>query len=56
MQLVTADITKEMQGLDAKDDINLFRKRYGNMDQCLKDIKMPFFIIDSMVIKLKPYD
>jgi len=30
--MVTGDITKEMQGLDAKDDINLFRKRYGNMD------------------------
>ncbi|KAL4509344.1 hypothetical protein ABPG72_018275 [Tetrahymena utriculariae] len=56
MLMVTGDITKDMQTLDAKDDINLHRKRYGNMDQCLKDIKNPFYIIDSMVIKFKPYN
>lgn len=32
MLMVSADIVKEMQVLDPKDDINLYRKRYGNID------------------------
>lgn len=54
MQLVIGDITQELQKLHNKDTINIFRKQFGNLEQCLKSLKNTFFIIDAMVIKFKP--
>lgn len=45
-----------MQKLDAKHDINLYRKQYGNLEKCLKSIKSPLFELDSMIVKLKQHD
>ena len=53
MQLPMSDLTTCMQKLDAKHDINLFRKQYGNLANCLKSIKSPLFELDSMIVKLK---
>ena len=44
-----------MQKLDKLDDINLFRKAFGNLDQALKTIEKPFFILDSMIVKCKSF-
>jgi len=56
MQLTISDLTTMMQKLDPKHNINLFRKQYGNTEKCLKEVKKPIFILDNMVVKLKPYD
>jgi hypothetical protein len=47
---------KELQNkFDPKDPLNLYRKQYGNIFEALKAIKSkPFFILDNMVIKMKP--
>lgn len=48
------DSAKELQEkFDAKDPLNLYRKQYGNIFEALKAIKNPFFILDSMVIRMK---
>jgi len=31
----------------------LFRKAFGNIDQALKTIEKPFFILDSMIVKCR---
>ncbi|KAL4479896.1 hypothetical protein ABPG74_020412 [Tetrahymena malaccensis] len=57
LHMSIADITKEMQALDPKDSVNHFRKRFGNMDQCLREIQNPFYTIDNhIVITFKPHD
>lgn len=56
MQLTVSDLVNKMQKLDPKDDINLTRKQYGNLDKCLKSFKSPVYLIDAMVIKLLPPD
>lgn len=38
---------------DAKHNLNLFRKQYGNIYEALKPIKDQFYILDSMVIRMK---
>ena len=54
--MTVSDMTKELQKLDPKHNLNLYRKQYGNSDQCFKQIKYPAFILDAMVVKLKKYD
>ena len=56
MQVTISDLTNFMQKLDPKDNINLFRKAYGNTEQCLKAIKHSIFILDSMIVKLLPFE
>jgi len=56
MQLTISELTKEMQKLDPKHNVNLYRKQYGNTEGCLKQIKNPSWVLDSMVLKLKKYD
>lgn len=60
-QIIVADLGRlcsntvnELQGkYDAKHNLNLFRKQYGNMYEALKPIKDPFFVLDSSVIRMK---
>jgi len=56
MQLTISDLTNFMQKLDPKDNINLFRKQYGNTEKSLKEVKKPIYKLDSMIVKLRPYD
>ncbi len=54
MQLSFSEIAAVMQKqLDAKHDVNLYRKQFGNMESCMKQIKYPYFTIDSMIVKMK---
>jgi len=39
--------------LSATDDINLYRKSFGNMNEALKYPKYAFYYMDSMVVKTK---
>ncbi len=55
MQLTISDLTTMMQKLDPKHNINLFRKQYGNTEKSLKEVKKPIYILDNMIVKLKPY-
>jgi len=55
MQLTISDLTNMMQKLDPKHNINLFRKQYGNTEKALKEVKKPIYILDNMIVKLKPY-
>lgn len=56
MQLTISDLTNHMQKLDPKHNINLFRKQYGNTEKALKEVKKPVYILDSMIVKSKPYE
>jgi len=56
MAMPISEVTKEMQKLDPKHTVNLFRKQFGNISGCLKTIKNPVFYLDSSTIKLQPYD
>jgi hypothetical protein len=48
-----SDLAAEMQkNLDALDDANLFRKAFGNMQEALKYIKVTWYYLDSMVLKI----
>ena len=54
MQLPISDITNFMQKrLDALDDVNLFRKAFGNTQEALKYPKNAFYWLDSMILKCK---
>lgn len=52
MLLTISDLTNKMLKLDPKDDLNLTRKQFGNLEKCLKSFKTPIFILDAMVVKL----
>ena len=53
MMIPISDLAAEMQkNLDALDDANLFRKAFGNMQEALKYIKVTWYYLDSMVLKI----
>ena len=57
LQLPIADMTKEMQKLDPKHNVNLHRKQYGNTEASLKQgVPKPVYIVDGTIIKMKAYD
>ena len=57
MMIPISDLANLMQKeLDALDDANLFRKAFGNMQEALKYIKITWYYLDSMIIKMKPYE
>lgn len=56
LQLAIADMTKEMQKLDTKHNVNLYRKQYGNTEGALKALKNPVYYIDNTVLKMRTYD
>ncbi len=50
MSVAISDIAADMQkNLKAVDDVNIYRKAFGNMQEALKHIKHSFFYLDSMV-------
>jgi hypothetical protein len=56
LQMTISDLTKEMQKLDPKHNVNLYRKQYGNTEGALKQTKNPTYKLDAMVVKLKSFD
>ncbi|KAM3130112.1 hypothetical protein pb186bvf_017818 [Paramecium bursaria] len=54
LQMQAADIINEMQKLPPKHPVNMHRKQYGNLQQCLKTCKKPFFIFQDNIVKLLP--
>ena len=55
MQMSISELSKVIHELPAKDSRNLYRKQYGNMDQCLKNGKIGrVFWLDAMMIKPVP--
>lgn len=48
-----ADMAKVMQKEDPLHEVNLFRKAFGNITECMKYPKNKFYIIDSMVKRRK---
>lgn len=55
LQLSTAEVTPMMQGLHPTDPVNLFRKQFGNLAQCMKNRHVSkVFYMDSMIIKVHP--
>lgn len=54
LQMPCSDIITHMQQLPAKHPVNMHRKQYGNLAQCLKTRKHPFFTFNDNLVKLLP--
>lgn len=55
MQISISELSQVMHTLSPTDQRNLYRKQYGNMDQCLKNGKIGrVFWLDAMMIKPLP--
>lgn len=55
MQISISELSKVMHTLPPTNPRNLYRKQYGNMDQCLKNGKIGHvFWLDAMMIKPVP--
>lgn len=55
MQISISELSKALHSLPPTDPRNLYRKQYGNMDQCMKNGKVSrVFWLDSMMIKPLP--
>ena len=55
LQLAIAEFTPILRNLQSTDPVNLFRKQFGNLEQCLKHRNVSkVFFLDSMIIKVVP--
>ena len=57
LQLSIAELTPMLRNLAPLDPVNLFRKQFGNLEQCLKNHHISqVFYLDSMIIKVHADD
>ncbi|KRX11034.1 hypothetical protein PPERSA_01233 [Pseudocohnilembus persalinus] len=54
MQVPISDLNKALLKLPNDDDVNVYRKKFGNINQCLNNHKNPFYTIEgSVVVKMR---
>ncbi|CAD8114499.1 unnamed protein product [Paramecium primaurelia] len=56
LQMASNDIVNAMQKLPPKHPVNMHRKQYGNLQQCFKAKKNPFFSYTDNLVVLLPKD